>query len=215
MKLHRNARRSVAFTLPELLVIVAVVLLVVFVVIPNYRLRRGGMPARIKCVNNLKNVGLAFRIFATDHNDVFPFEVSSTNGGTRELHANGDPFYAFLALSNELSTTRILFCPMDKGRKPADSWTNFSNRNVSYFLNTNAVETDRTAFLAGDRNIEYNRKPIPTGRFVVPPGASITFDKRIHESQGNICMADGAVQLLTNGRIQTMTNHTGYVLAAP
>jgi prepilin-type N-terminal cleavage/methylation domain-containing protein len=140
MNLQQRLHRTAAFTLPELLVIMAVILIMYVVVLPSLSDRRTDR-GRIKCVNNLKNVSLAFRIFATDNNDQFPFELSSTNGGTRELHANGDPFAAFQVLSNELSTPKIAICPRDT-RHEATNWTKFSNQNVSYFLNTNAAESN-------------------------------------------------------------------------
>lgn len=213
MNVQQRIHRSMAFTLLELLVTMAIVL-IMFVVVLSPSNHRHTDHRRSKCINNLKNVGLAFRIFATDNGDQFPFEISSTIGGSRELHANGDPFAAFQVLSNELSTPRIVICPNDT-RREATNWTNFSNQNVSYFLNTNAVESNPSAFLAGDRNIEHNGKRISTGRFVVPAGTSIRFDKRIHELQGNVCMADGSVQQFSNARIVAQTNHTGYVLAVP
>jgi hypothetical protein len=70
-------------------------------------------------VNNLKNVGLAMRIFAMDNEGRFPFELSVENGGTRELHAFGEPFHTFKALSNEISTPKIAFCPQDKQKAEA------------------------------------------------------------------------------------------------
>src|SRR5438270_10599244 len=51
-----------------------------------------------KCINNLKNVGLAVRIFATDNAEQFPWEVPVAEGGARELHAEGEPFHTFKVL---------------------------------------------------------------------------------------------------------------------
>ena len=39
---------------------------------------------RIACVNNLKQVGLAFRVWALDHQDRFPFNVPAKEAGTME-----------------------------------------------------------------------------------------------------------------------------------
>jgi len=59
---------------------------------------------RTGCVNNLKQVGLAFRIFANDNGEQYPFNVSTTNGGAKELVGPGATFLQFRAMSNELST---------------------------------------------------------------------------------------------------------------
>jgi hypothetical protein len=52
---------------------------------------------RINCVNNLKQIGLAFRIWAGDNNEKYPTSL--------------------VVMSNELSTTKILVCPSDKARQ--------------------------------------------------------------------------------------------------
>src|SRR5213594_2685241 len=74
----------------------------------------------IACINNLKQIGLAARILATDNSDVFPS--------------------SWLAMANVLGTPKILVCPSDKGRTPARNWAEFNSANVSYeFLNPNGT----------------------------------------------------------------------------
>lgn len=66
----------------------------------------------IQCVNNLKQFGLAVRVWAIDNGDVTPPNL--------------------VCLSNELSTPKILVCPTDKARKPASDFTSFTPANCSY-----------------------------------------------------------------------------------
>src|SRR5262249_29606447 len=122
---------------------------------------------RIKCTSNLKQVGLSFRIFATDNSDQFPMSIPFANGGSAE--ANFNPLLTwmhFLALSNELSTPRVLVCPSDQRTEATTFATNVSNlpqnktmvpfnanKCVSYFVGLEADETKPQCFLAGDRNI--------------------------------------------------------------
>ncbi len=68
---------------------------------------------RFQCINNLKQVGLAFRVWEGDHGDKYPMAVSETNGGTMEFITGQNAFRHFLAMSNELSTPKILVCPAD------------------------------------------------------------------------------------------------------
>ena len=75
---------------------------------------------RINCVNNLKEVGLAFRVWEGDNNDQYPMAVSSAQGGAREYVAQGNaaatalnPGMVFMVMSNELSTPKILYCTSD------------------------------------------------------------------------------------------------------
>lgn len=73
----------------------------------------------ISCINNLKQFGLAVRVWALDNDDVFPPNT--------------------LSMSNELSTPKILVCPADTNRVVARDWALFSPVNCSYEYLTPSV----------------------------------------------------------------------------
>jgi len=78
MKRFSQRRRIAAFTLNELLVIIAVAM--VLAVLAVSALAKAKAKARkISCTCNLKQAGLSFRIFAEDHADLFPMGVSTNN----------------------------------------------------------------------------------------------------------------------------------------
>ena len=105
---------------------------------------------RINCMNNLKQIGVAFRIWALDHNDQFPFNVSTNLGGTLEMCAFGaDGFdqnaaLHFMTLSNELMTTHVLICASDPAKQSAADFQQLQVVNVSYQLRTGTNLTDST-----------------------------------------------------------------------
>jgi prepilin-type processing-associated H-X9-DG protein len=111
---------------------------------------------RISCVNNMKQIGLAFRVWAIDHEDSFPFNVSTNKGGSLELCSPGsDGFdrnaaFHFRVMSNELSTPKILLCPADTKAQSALIFENLQAANVSYQLysGTNVSETNPSQVLA-------------------------------------------------------------------
>ncbi len=84
---------------------------------------------RINCVNNLKQDGLAFRLWEGDNGDKYPMAVSTNKNGTMEY--GGDVFHHFQVMSNELSTPKILACPADN-RTAAATFAGLKNQNVSY-----------------------------------------------------------------------------------
>jgi hypothetical protein len=86
----------------------------------------------IACVNNMKQIGLAFRIFATDHGDRFPFNVATNETGVRIEATGMDEANIFRTMSNELGSPRILVCPADASRQPAQSMANLTAANISY-----------------------------------------------------------------------------------
>jgi hypothetical protein len=92
----------------------------------------------ITSVNNMKQIGIAFRIWEGNHNDQFPFNVSQAQGGVQEVcqpDAGGfatDPSPVFMVMSNELGSTRILVCPNDPGKSVATDFANLTAANISY-----------------------------------------------------------------------------------
>ncbi len=110
---------------------------------------------QINCVNNLKQIGLAFRQWAIDHEDQFPFNVSTNVGGTRDLCLVGNDGFDcnaalhFRVMSNELNSPVILVCPKDKSRKPAAGFPDLHSQNVTYQLRsgTNLDERHPTEIL--------------------------------------------------------------------
>jgi type II secretory pathway pseudopilin PulG len=189
--------RRAAFSLIEVLVMVAVI-----VALAAVFLRPAGRPPRaqrIECFNNLKNVGLAFRIFATDNGDKFPGVILTSNV-TDLASIRIEQVYAYL--TNELSTPKILYCPADNERTPAESFTNFTAKNISYFASLTSHETRPQSFLAGDRSILVDGKSAPR-LLSLSTNAALSWSKEIHEGQGDIAMGDGSVQQMSSSRLKS------------
>jgi prepilin-type N-terminal cleavage/methylation domain-containing protein len=196
-------RPARAFTLTELLLVLACVGILAVILLPA--LVRSRVPSKkLGCANNLKQVGLAARTWAIDNNGQFPMQVSVTNGGTMELVGSGLVFPHFQAMSNELSTPKILVCPNDEQRANATIFgSGLSDQNISYFLNVDAIPDNSTNLLCGDRNLTNPRSA--GSRFVsISKGVHIGWTREIHSKQGYLCFADGRVEPAANSKPLTV-----------
>jgi type II secretory pathway pseudopilin PulG len=195
-----------AFTLVGLLVILAVLAILAAMLLPA--LANAKQKAqRINCVNNLKQVGLAFRIWSSDQTDKFPMAVSVTNGGTLEWVEGGNAFRHFQVMSNELATPKILICPKDS-RSPASGFRNLKNENLSYFVGLDAEEARPQMFLTGDRNITNSLMPI-RAVLRLPPDRPAGWTDAMHQGQGNVGVSDGSVQAFSTSALRDALRNTG------
>lgn len=201
-----SGKSSQGFTLVALLVIVAVLAILAAMLLPA--LAKAKQKAqRINCVNNLKQTGLAFRIWSGDNGDTYPMDVSTTKGGTKEFTAGADTFRHFQVMSNELSTPKILICPADT-RTVASSFLRLKNQNISYFVGLDASETNPQMFLDGDRNITGPDLP-QNGILKLSPGDPAGWTSAIHVNQGNLGLADGSVQQCTIPGLRQVLRSSG------
>jgi len=201
-----SRRSTPGFTLIALLVIIAVLAILAAMLLPALA-GAHDRARRIQCVNNLKQCGLAFRIWAGDNNDLNPMAVSTNKGGTMEFITGADTFHHFQVMSNELSTPKILICPADD-RKIAAGFVQLRNANVSYFVGLDANDMFPQRFLDGDRNITDESSP-ENGILKLVPGRRVSWTRDMHVNQGNVGLADGSVQQLSNNGLRAALKDSG------
>ena len=207
MKSSRIKDRSKAFTLLEICVVILTIALVVLLILPSLATphRR---PYRFNCTNNLKQVALAFRMWGDD-NGVYPMQFRTNNFDGPSYAMQQKMFVYYQAMSNELSTPKILVCPDDVKRTPGTNFTtDFDSSKVSYFVGLDANETNGTMFLAGDSNIS-NGRPPRNGILQLLTNQPVNWTKDIHNGQGNLALADGSVQYTTSHMLRDALQRTG------
>ena len=201
-----NNRKTTALTLVEVLVIIGVIGVLFALFMPSLTICKERAP-RIMCVNNLKQIGLAFRIFATDHHEKFPMEIEVRDGGTKELTSFGVVVPHFVVLSNELSVTKLLVCPTDT-RTAVANFTELRDGNISYFVGLDASQTNTQSVVSGDRNITNGLSDNARILFLAT-NSPVGWTKQMHNHSGDIVFGDGHVDQLSDNRLREQVLHSG------
>ncbi|MEO7299433.1 MAG: type II secretion system protein [Verrucomicrobiota bacterium] len=199
MKTSVQNQSKSGLTLVEVLVVIAVLAILAAFLLSTLP-PVSGRENRITCVNNLKQVALAFRIYAGDNRNHYPTDLSTNDQPVvNEL----TPVYQyFQSLSNEIGTVKVVICPADEKRKVAQNFSTLRDVNISYFVGLDANENLPTSILLGDRNLKNGVEP-DHGILRLTTNQMVEFTEEIHSRQGNIAIGDGSVQRVSSARLRS------------
>ena len=215
IRLPSSRGRRVGFTLVEGLVVLAVLAVAAALYLPTHS-RAHPRASRVSCINHLKQLGLAHRLWSNDHEGTFVFASDAPESSLRFVNSP-QVFRHYQALSNELVTPKVLRCPNDLSRTAAPDFPQLLNTNLSYFVGLDAREDAPNSILSGDRNITGGTWSGGFLRTLTPRGEA-GWTAEMHQFNGNVGLGDGSVsQFSTNGLRQHLARMTNAVvrLAVP
>ena len=197
-----------ASTFTDVLIVIVTLALLAALFLPAL-VRPKTRSSRASCVSNLKQISLAFRMWSNDHNDSFPWKVSTNQGGSQEYSRSGEVFRHFQAVSNELNSPKILKCPSDTRRSRAVFFTNFSNQNISYFIQLDSNEARPSTLLTGDRNLSLDGVEVKTPMVAWTANKALGWTKEMHKHAGNLGLSDGSVSQETEQSLTKALRDSG------
>jgi len=205
------------YTLIELLVVIAIIAILAALLLPALS-KAKARGQRIACVNNLRQIGLAFQMWGEDHQSRLPWRTPPSEEGSQSLP---EAWQHFLAVSEEAATPKILYCPSDRERQPADDWAatprslaSLKNRALSYFIGTDCNFGYIRMHAAGDRHImgqdnqHCKTAQISAGITRLVPTNSF-WSQSLHQQAGNILIGDGSVHQFSQDGLRQHLAQTG------
>jgi len=172
---------------------------------------------RVLCVNNLRQIGIAYANFGLESRENLPPWRLPMGEGGNENHPLRQNLYAqFAALSNWLATPKLLADPGDEQRRflnPARHWgvttgglwnPAHQNNSVSYFLGTDGTFRMPRAVLSGDRNLPIDGFGGSSSGLLTAflDTATVQWTNDVHGLSGNLLFFDGSVEQTDTRRLR-------------
>jgi prepilin-type processing-associated H-X9-DG protein len=208
--LHRRSslNASLAFARRELVAVVAVLALLGLFILPHLRGSRATV-IRTSCTHRLKQVGLAFNLWAANHNGLYPMQYRTNEPDAPAFNDRTNSWRIFQVMSNELQASSVVYCPSDKQRRFATNFTtDFNAGCISFFIGLDANRSRPTAFLSGDRNISAGGAPA-SSILNLAAGQPAGWSSEMHGGFGNVVLVDGSVSGFNSRQLRLALTATG------
>lgn len=180
------------FTLIELLVCIGIIGVLAALTLPSLS-RSMRNAKRVQCLNNLRQIGIAFQQFADLNNNKYPMQLAGFHS-SRDDSSGKMGFLVlserpFIETARELASPKLVVCAADPNRNAPTTFEEMTTAQISYLVSTHARPGDARTIVVTDRNVVFadaNALQLPDHR--------IQYDETTHELRGNVLMGDGRVE---------------------
>jgi prepilin-type N-terminal cleavage/methylation domain-containing protein len=187
MKRAQGANPQKAFTLVEVLLVLSVLLLLAVSILPIFDGRC--VSPSMRCLINLKESAFGCIMFAEDNGGAFPTRCAVTNGGSMEWVGKAGAASHFKPIAPYIKDPNLLHCWTDQVKQPATNFDQFDDRNLSYFVNVDAMYSAKRGVLIGDRHLACAGKAVPPGLLNVTTNLTLGWTRELHPPGPNGCVA--------------------------
>jgi len=130
-----NTGKKAGFTLIELLVVTGIIAILAAMLLPALsKARENGR--RAVCMNNLRQIGLAMAMYASDNEQMYP-PTTSSGCGNQRIRSIAQSKIGLGSLIPQYITTDLMLCPSNSYKLTKEQvksdWNNNQNTDSTYF----------------------------------------------------------------------------------
>lgn len=202
-----DAHRRQGFTLIELLVVIAIIAILAALIFPTFA-RARGKAREAQCKSNLKQLGLALEMYASDYDGLYPFAVDAADSNCPQIW---DGFPQWKALIPYMPRLKDSLQPYVKNR---ELFHCASDTGYDHLENTPyPIDAEPTAFAGVGSSYHYRTEvafahsgpsllPDPVATNIMMDGhGSWHGGRKYEDGRWNVLFGDGHVKSINVGQL--------------